>query len=49
MGSKVAEPPLWFHDILRTDGTPYKQKEVDYIKTVTGKINGADIVTSGTL
>src|SRR5690606_32386730 len=26
------EPPVWFHDILRTDGTPYRQEEVDYIK-----------------
>ena len=35
--SYTAEPPLWFHDIFRTDGTPYLQKEVDYICTVTGK------------
>ena len=33
----TAEPPLWFHDIFRTDGTPYKQDEVDYIRTITGK------------
>ena len=26
------EPPLWFHDIFRGDGTPYKQEEVDVIK-----------------
>jgi hypothetical protein len=32
----TAEPVPWFHDILRTDGTPYDQKEVDYIKWVTG-------------
>lgn len=31
-----AEPPLWFHDILREDGTPYKQEEVDYIRRVMG-------------
>lgn len=31
------EPPLWFHDIFRTDGTPYRQPEVDYIRSVTGK------------
>jgi hypothetical protein len=29
------EPPLWFHDIFHTDGTPYKQSEVDFIKSVT--------------
>jgi hypothetical protein len=32
----ATEPPRWFHDIFRTDGTPYDQKEVDYIKSVTG-------------
>jgi hypothetical protein len=31
-----SEPPLWFHDILRKDGTPYKQDEVDIIKKLTG-------------
>ncbi|RQP11296.1 MAG: 1,4-beta-xylanase, partial [Parapedobacter sp.] len=28
----TAEPPLWFHDIFRGDGTPYRQEEVDVIK-----------------
>jgi len=32
-----AEPDLWFHDIFKKDGTPYKQKEVDLIKQLTGK------------
>ncbi len=31
----TAEPPEWFHDILRRDGTPYKPEEVQYIKSVT--------------
>ncbi len=26
------EPELWFHDIFRKDGTPYRQDEVDLIK-----------------
>jgi len=30
-----AEPLLWFHEIFRTDGTPYKQEEVDLIKSLT--------------
>ena len=30
------EPPLWFHDIFRTDGTPYRLSEVLYIRHVTG-------------
>ena len=31
------EPELWFHDIFRPDGTPYKQDEVKVIKELTGK------------
>lgn len=31
------EPPIWFHDIFRKDGTPYKQDEVNLIKKLTGK------------
>ncbi len=30
-----SEPPLWFHEIFRPDGTPYKQEEVDLIKSLT--------------
>jgi hypothetical protein len=31
------EPPTWFHDIFRTDGTPYDPQEVAYIRKLTGK------------
>ena len=31
------EPPVWFHDIFRTDGTAYRPGEVEYIRKVTGK------------
>lgn len=31
------EPKLWFHDIFRKDGTPYKKEEVALIKSLTGK------------
>ena len=30
-----SEPALWFHEIFRNDGTPYKQEEVDIIKSLT--------------
>jgi hypothetical protein len=30
-----AEPPVWFHDIFRTDGTPYRQTEVELIRALT--------------
>lgn len=33
----TAEPPVWFHEIFRRDGTAYRPEEVTYIKSVTGK------------
>ncbi|MBC7511272.1 MAG: cellulase family glycosylhydrolase, partial [Ferruginibacter sp.] len=33
----TGEPDLWFHDIFRKDGSPYKQEEVDLIKELTKK------------
>jgi Cellulase (glycosyl hydrolase family 5) len=33
----TGEPPLWFHDIFRKDGTPYHQYEVDFIKQMTSR------------
>lgn len=32
------EPKVWFHDIFRKDGTPYKKEEVELIKRLTGKL-----------
>lgn len=32
-----SEPELWFHEIFRRNGTPYKQEEIDLIKSLTGK------------
>lgn len=29
------EPPVWFHDIFRPDGTPFSLKEVSFIKSMT--------------
>lgn len=31
----TGEPPVWFHDIFRTDGTPYDKNETDFIKSIT--------------
>ncbi len=33
----TAKPDLWFHEIFWADGRPYDAKEVQYIKSVTGK------------
>src|SRR5882724_2645058 len=32
------EPAVWFHEIFRLDGTPYKPDEVELIKRLTGKL-----------
>jgi hypothetical protein len=31
----TAEPPVWFHDILHQDGSPYRTEEVTYIQSMT--------------
>jgi GH35 family endo-1,4-beta-xylanase len=31
------EPAVWFHEVFRTDGKPYKQEEIDFIKQTIGK------------
>ncbi len=30
-----SDPELWFHEIFHPDGTPYRQEEVDLIKSLT--------------
>ena len=30
------EPPVWFHDIFREDGTPYRPEEIQFIREMTG-------------
>ncbi|HOX56263.1 MAG TPA: cellulase family glycosylhydrolase [Candidatus Paceibacterota bacterium] len=32
-----AEPPVWFHDIFRANGSPYDPAETEYIKAVTSR------------
>ena len=34
-GEAIPEPEIWFHDILRADGTPYSEDEVNFIKQIT--------------
>lgn len=31
------QPPVWFHEVLRPDGAPYRQAEADLIRKLTGK------------
>ena len=31
------EPSVWFHDVLHPDGTPYREREAEIIRELTGK------------
>lgn len=31
------DPPVWFHEVFRSDGTPYRQAEVDLIRQMASK------------
>jgi hypothetical protein len=33
----VDQPPVWFHEVLHPDGTPYREAEVNLIRQLTGK------------
>jgi hypothetical protein len=33
----LSDPPVWFHEVLHADGTPYRQAEADLIRQLTGK------------
>ena len=33
----LMQPPVWFHEVLHSDGRPYRQAEVDLIRELTGK------------
>jgi hypothetical protein len=33
----TSEPTVWFHEVFRHDGTPYRQHEVDLIRELTGR------------
>ena len=33
----LSQPTLWFHEVFRNDGTPYRQREVDLIRELTGR------------
>jgi hypothetical protein len=35
------EPDVWFHEVFRTDGTPYRVEETDLIKRLTARSKAA--------
>ncbi|HLP37699.1 cellulase family glycosylhydrolase [Lacibacter sp.] len=36
-GEPFPEPELWFHDLFRTNGTPFSKEEIKIFKQLTGK------------
>lgn len=36
-GEPMPEPEIWFHDLLRADGTPYDASEIEIFKKLTRK------------
>jgi hypothetical protein len=33
----LSQPTIWFHEVFRQDDTPYRQREVDLIRELTGR------------
>jgi hypothetical protein len=33
----LVQPPIWFHDVFHPDGTPYRQREVEIIRSLTSQ------------
>lgn len=31
------EPAIWFHEVFRTDGSPYRKEETDFIRKITAR------------
>ncbi|MGB2623130.1 MAG: hypothetical protein WA857_19005 [Candidatus Acidiferrum sp.] len=36
------QPAVWFHEIFRTDGQPYRQEEADFIRKIIRSANGGN-------
>jgi hypothetical protein len=43
----LEQPPLWFHEVFRTDGTPYREREVEIIRGLTGAGSSSVVGASG--
>ncbi len=35
----VEQPSVWFHDLFRADGTPYREREIEILRQLTGRGN----------
>ncbi|MFN7950720.1 MAG: 1,4-beta-xylanase [bacterium] len=38
----ATEPPIWFHDVFRADGTAYDAAETELIRAITADVNGRE-------
>jgi hypothetical protein len=36
----LQQPMIWFHDLLHQDGAPYRKREAEIIKALTGSPKG---------
>jgi len=45
----LSEPTVWFHEVFRQDGTPYRQREVEILRQLTGRgtATASSLVGSG--
>jgi hypothetical protein len=37
----LQQPPVWFHDLLREDGSPYRSREAEILRTLSALPKGA--------
>jgi hypothetical protein len=44
----LMQPVSWFHEVFRADGTPYRQREIDTIRSLTSQAKVADATAAGT-
>lgn len=40
------QPPVWFHDIFQPDGTPYRPREIEIFRKLTGVPESAEVSQS---
>jgi hypothetical protein len=36
----LEQPPVWYHEVFHTDGTPYRAYETNLIRNLTSQSNG---------
>lgn len=37
----LQQPPIWFHDLMRTDGTPYREREAELFRNAAAQASRA--------